>query len=166
MSGRDTITVRIATLDDAEAIARQTSSVQQLHTDALPDIFKPPSADLFPRSKLAALLEDANAVVAVAELDGRIVGHIYGAVVNRAESAFNQRSAHMCIHQISVDDDARRQGVGTALIVFVRDRAQALGLTAIHVGHWAFNARASAFFESCGFLPLKVDLRQELDPGG
>jgi ribosomal protein S18 acetylase RimI-like enzyme len=116
------IAVRIATIDDADAIARQTSSVQQLHTDALPDIFKPPSADLFPPQKLAALIADPNCVVAVAEIDGKIVGHIYGAVTKRAENPFNQPGAHMYIHQIGVDDDVRRQGVGAALVSFMQDR--------------------------------------------
>ena len=160
MSGDGAISVRLATIEDAEVILRQTSSVQQLHTNALPDIFKPPSAELFPRSKLAVLLRDENAVVAVAEIDGKVVGHIYAAVTNRAESAFNQASAHMYIHQIGVDDDARRRGVGTALIDFVRDRTRALGLRTIQVDHWAFNGRARAFFEASGFSPLKVILRQ------
>src|SRR5262249_22479947 len=65
------IVVRLATLDDAEVIERQTSSVQQLHNEALPFIFKPPSADLFPAQRLAALIEDPNCIVAVAEIGGK-----------------------------------------------------------------------------------------------
>ena len=158
------IVVRLATLEDVEIIARQTANVQQLHAEALPDIFKAPSADLFAPTKLAALLQDPNSVVAVAEMDGRIVGHIYGAVVNRAENPFHRADAHMYIHQIGVDNEARRQGAGTALITFIGDRTRALGLSSMHVDHWAFNARASAFFEACGFSPLKVILRQEDEP--
>ena len=157
------IAVRLATLDNAEVIARQTSSVQRLHTEALPDIFKPPSADLFPPQKLATLIQDPNCIVAVAEMQGKIVGHIYGAVVNRAENEFNPAQAYMYIYQIGVEDDARRQGVGTALIDFIRDRARALGLTDIRVDHWAFNARARSFFEACGFSPVKVVMRRTLN---
>jgi hypothetical protein len=50
------IVVRLATLDDVGVIERQTGSVQQLHNDALPFIFKPASVDLFPQWKLAALI--------------------------------------------------------------------------------------------------------------
>ena len=149
-------------MDDAETIARQTSTVQQLHTDALPDIFRPPSADLFPAQKLAALLQDPDSVVAGAEMDGRIVGHIYGAIVRRAENAFNRPGSHIYIHQIGVDDTAHRQGAGTALVAFVLDRAWAMGVTAAHVDHWAFNARAASFFEACGFRPMKIVMRQTL----
>jgi diamine N-acetyltransferase len=157
------VAVRLATMDDAEVIARQTSTVQQLHTEALPDIFRPPSAELFPPQRLATLIRDTDSIVAVAEMDGEVVGHIYGAVVNRAENPFNQPGAYMYVHQIAVDDDAHRHGVGTALIAFVMERAQAMGVTAVQVDHWAFNARAASFFEACGFRPMKVVMRQVLD---
>jgi GNAT superfamily N-acetyltransferase len=71
--------------------------------------------------------------------------------VNRAENEFNQAHAYIYIHQIGVDEDARRKGAGTALISFMRDRARMLGLSAMQVDHWAFNASARAFFEACGF---------------
>jgi diamine N-acetyltransferase len=159
------IAVRLATLDDAEVIERHTSSVQQMHNEALPSIFKPSSADLFPAQKLAALIHDPNCVVAVAEIGGKIVGHIYGAVVNRSENEFNRGDSYLYIYQIGVDDDARRQGVGTALVTFTLDRARALGLTALQVDHWAFNARARDFFEACGFSPMKIMMRQVLRNG-
>ena len=160
------ITVRLATLDDAEAIARHTSNVQRLHSEVLPDIFKPESAELFPPQKLAALIQDPNGIVAVAEMQGKIVGHIYGAVVNRAENAFHQPDTYIYIQQIGVDDDARRQGAGTALVAFIRDRARSLGLTAMQVDHWAFNTRARGFFEACGFTAMKVTMRSVLKDDG
>lgn len=156
------VAVRLATIDDAEIIARQTSAVQQLHNDALPDIFKPPSAELFPPTKLATLIQDPDSIVAVAEMDGRIVGHIYGAVVSSAENAFKQAGTYVHIHQIGVDNSVRREGVGTALMGFVREQALALGLSAMHVDHWAFNAHAAGFFEACGFRPMKIVMHQTL----
>jgi diamine N-acetyltransferase len=156
------IAVRLATLDDAELIERQTASVQQLHNEALPSIFKPPSADLFPPRRLAALIQDPNCIVAVAEIGGKVVGHIYGEVVNRAENEFSPSEFYLYIYQIGVDDDARRQGAGTALITFIQDRARALGLSALQLDHWAFNARARDFFMACGFSPMRVMMRQAL----
>jgi diamine N-acetyltransferase len=156
------IVVRLATLDDADVIERQTSSVQRLHNEALPFIFKPPSAALFPAQKLAELIEDPNCIVAVAEIGNEVVGHIYGAVVARAENEYNPADSYLYIYQIGVNDEARRQGAGTALITFMRDLARALGLTALQVDHWAFNGRARDFFQACGFSPMKVTMRQAL----
>ena len=128
----------------------------------MPSIFKPPSADLFSPRKLAELIQDPNCIVAVAEIGGKVVGHIYGAVVNHAESEFNLSEFYLYIYQIGVDDDARRQGAGRALITFIRDWARALGLTALQVDHWVFNARARDFFMACGFSPMRVMMRQAL----
>lgn len=41
--------------------------------------------------------------------------------------------------------------VRLALIAFIRERALTLGLSAMQVDHWAFNASAAAFFDACGF---------------
>jgi diamine N-acetyltransferase len=156
------IAVRLATLDDAGVIGRQTSGIQQLHNEALPMIFKPPSEDLFPPEKLAALIHNPGSIVAVAETCGKVVGHVYGEVVTRAEDEFARADSYLYIYQIGVDDDARRQGVGTALIAFARDWARSLGLTALRLDHWAFNARARDFFEACGFSAMAVRMRQEV----
>ena len=159
------IAVRLATMDDAEIIARQTSSIQQLHNEALPQMFKPPSAELLPPRRLAALIQDSSFIVAVAEMDSKIVGHIYGAIVNRTENEFHPPHTYIYINQISVDEDVRRRGVGMALINFMRDRARALGLTVMQVDHFAFNARAGAFFEACGFSPMKIVMLQVVEDG-
>jgi GNAT superfamily N-acetyltransferase len=159
------IAVRLATIDDAGAIARQTADVQRLHQEAEPDIFKPPSAELFPARKLAGLIENPNAIVAVAEAGGKVVGHIYGAVVHRRENEFHQGGAHLYVHQIAVEEGARRQGGGTALLAFVEDQARALGLIAVQIDHWAFNTQAKVFFAACGFAPKRVSLRKRLDAG-
>jgi GNAT superfamily N-acetyltransferase len=101
----------------------------------LPSTFKLPSADLFPGQKLAALIHDPSCIVGVAEVACKIAGHIHGAVTNRTENAFNRDDSYLYICQIGVDDNARRQGVGTALIIFTRDWTRALGLTALQVDH-------------------------------
>jgi hypothetical protein len=99
------IAVRLATLDDAEVIERHTASLQQMHNEALPSIFKPPSAELFSAQKLAALVHDPNCIVAVAEMGGRIVGHIYSAVVNRSENAFNGKSGHLGFERLELQHE-------------------------------------------------------------
>jgi diamine N-acetyltransferase len=156
------IAVRLATLNDAGVIERQMSSIERLHNEALPMIFKPPSADLFPPQTLTALIQDPNSIVAVAEASGKVIGHIYGEVVTRAEDELHRADSYLYIYQIGVDNDARRQGAGTALIAFVRDWARAFGLRALQLDHYAFNAHARDFFEACGFSPVKIMMRQAL----
>jgi ribosomal protein S18 acetylase RimI-like enzyme len=156
------ITVRVATTEDADAIASLTAEVQQLHNEALPDIFKTPSDSLFSREELATLLQDANSTVAVAENNGDVIGHIYGVIMQRAENDFKVATKCMYIQQIGVRKDFRRQGVGRALIAFIEGRAVASAVTALQLDYWAFNTRAQSFFESCGFSPSQVLMRRTL----
>jgi len=158
------ITVRAAIMEDAEAIACLTIEVQQLHREALPDIFKFPSDKLFSRDKLATLLQDANSTVAVAESQGEIIGHVYGTIVHRPENDFKKAEKYMYIQQIGVRADARRQGVGRALIAFIESRALASAVTGLQLDYWAFNTRARSFFESCGFSASQILMRRRLTP--
>jgi ribosomal protein S18 acetylase RimI-like enzyme len=158
------VTVRVAVMEDADAIASLTAEVQQLHNEALPDIFKTPSDRLFSREKLATLLHDANSTVAVAESNGDVIGHIYGVIMQRAENDFRVADKYMYIQQIGVHKDFRRQGIGRALIAFIESRAVASAVTGLRLDYWAFNARAQNFFESCGFSPSQVMMRKTLSP--
>src|SRR5215467_14754506 len=156
------ITVRAAIMEDAEAIACLTAEVQQLHREALPDIFKLPSDRLFSREKLATLLQDANSTVAVAESKGEIIGHVYGTILHCPENDFKKAEKYMYIQQIGVRKDVRRQGVGRALIAFIESRALASAVTGLQLDYWAFNTRARSFFESCGFSASHVMMRRRL----
>src|SRR5262245_59626055 len=144
------VTVRVAVVEDADAIASMTAEIQQFHKEALPDIFKTPSDRLFSREKLARLLRDPNSTVAVAENNGGVIGHIYGVIIQRAENDFRVADKYMYIQQIGVHKDFRRQGVGRALIAFIEGKAVASAVTGLRTDHWAFNTRAHSFFESCG----------------
>jgi|SRR5215468_3813891 len=158
------VTVRVAVIEDADAIASLTAEVQQIHNDALPDIFKTSSDRLFSREKLATLLRDTNSTVAVAESDGEVIGHVYGVIVQRAENDFKVADKYMYIQQIGVRKDFRRQGVGRALVAFIEERAVASAVTGLQLDYWAFNTRAQGFFESCGFSPSQVMMRRTLWP--
>jgi len=158
------VTVRVAVIEDADAIASLTAEVQQIHNDALPDIFKTSSDRLFSREKLATLLRDTNSTVAVAESDGEVIGHVYGVIVQRAENDFKVADKYMYIQQIGVRKDFRRQGVGRALVAFIEERAVASAVTGLQLDYWAFNTRAQSFFESCGFSPSMIVMRRTLWP--
>ena len=158
------VTVRVAVMEDADAIASLTAEVQQLHYEALPNIFKTPSDRLFSQEKLATLLNDANSTVAVAESNRDVVGHVYGVIMQRAENDFKVADKYMYIQQIGVRKEFRGHGTGRALIAFIEGRAVAFAVTGLQLDYWAFNTRAQSFFESCGFSPSQVMMRRTLSP--
>ena len=156
------VTVRVAVMEDADAIASLTAEVQQLHNEALPDIFKTPSDRLFSREKMTTLLRDANSTLAVAESNGEVIGHVYGVIMHRAENDFKAADKYMYIQQIGVRKSFRRQGVGRALIAFIEGRAVASEVSGLQLDYWAFNTRAQSFSESCGFSLSQVMMRRTL----
>ncbi len=156
------VTVRVACMEDADAIASLTAEVQQLHNEALPDIFKTPSHKLFSGEKLATVLHDANSAVAVAESNGEVIGLVYGVIMQRAENDYKVADKYMYIQQIGVHKNCRRQGVGRALIAFIEGRAVASAVTGLQLDYWVFNTRAQSFFEACGFSPSQVMMRRTL----
>ena len=160
------VRVRRAVLSDSDQIARLTADVQRLHNEAMPDLFKPPSDALFPPARLAQILGSTDATVAVAELDGgELVGCVYFDVKERPDSAFRRGETCVYVHQIAVRGDARRKGVGTALIAFVQEEAGKASASAIQLDHWAFNAPARSFFERCGFEPTQIMMRKNVASG-
>jgi len=156
------ISVRLAEPGDGNAIVRLTAHIQQLHNRALPELFRPPHEGLFPSEKLSALLKDSDRIVAVAETDGEIAGHIYGEVIRRAQSEFRHSETTIYVHQIGVREDLRGRGIGTALITFMEERAKTIGAGSIGLDHRAFNTHARDFFEKRGFSPSQVKMRKEL----
>lgn len=156
------ISIRLAKFEDADAIAQLTAEVQQLHNSALPALFRPPHDGLFPAQKLASLLKDPNSFVAVAQIEGEIVGHIYSELIHRTDNAFRHSESTIYVHQIGVRTSERGHGIGTALMNFIEERAAALGASAIGLDYWAFNTDARGFFEARGFVPSQVKMRKEV----
>ena len=81
--------IRLATLNDAESIAALNAAVQHVHADALPHLFKPPSAETFPASLVRQLLADPNTYIFIASANDAPVGYLYGQILRRAETSLH-----------------------------------------------------------------------------
>jgi GNAT superfamily N-acetyltransferase len=149
MTDRRPIVVRAADAADADLLARLTASVQTLHRDARPDVFRDPD-DAALSAFFAAELADANCTAVVAELDGRPAGFALLYLCERTGAfAVEARSLH--IDQISVEPWARRRGVGRALVAEARRHARERGCGRLETSVWQFNDASLAFFAAEGF---------------
>ncbi len=149
---------------DIPDVARLNGVVQDLHATMHPDIFR---ADWEPRDFEAfwlKRLDDPASAVAVAALDGRAVGYIWFEVQDRPQDARHWRRRCIYVHQIGVDEDARRMGVGARLLEHAEVEARRLGITAVGLDAWAANAAAQAFFRSQGYDPQRVVLSKTVWP--
>ena len=146
--------IRRATPDDAQAIARLNAPVQQLHHEARPGIFKPPSDDGRMVQHYVDLLENPDNHIFIGEADGVPVGYVYAQVYRRPENPFTHAQDIVYVDQISVNPDQRGKGYGRQLTQAVFDLARKERIALITLSVWMFNGDAIAFYERLGFRPI------------
>jgi GNAT superfamily N-acetyltransferase len=125
--------------------------VQAIHWSALPWRFKPPSPEAFPPTAAAALLDQPNNPVFIAEVDSLPVGYAYAEVIHRPETSFHFAYDMVYLHHISVRSTHRKRGLGRALMDAVRLAATEKGISLLALDVWTFNEEARLFFRRQGF---------------
>jgi ribosomal protein S18 acetylase RimI-like enzyme len=156
------IAIREATAKDGERISALSATVQRLHAEALPAIFRPPSAQTWPTETVREVLADANNRVYIAECDGEAAGYIYCEIVQRDESPITYARDRVYVHHISVQARWQKKGVGSALIQVAKDLARENNITELGLDTWAFNDKALAFFQRQGFVINRHILAMQL----
>ena len=142
--------VRLAQEADKPAINELRRQVKLLHTAGNPVFFAPG----FPQELadyLNVIFMQENGDVVVAEMNGHIVGYACLTYVERPGSVFRNPLKYCDIDELGVDERFRRQGVGRAMIHFIRERAAERGFPRIELNMWEFNEDALKFYESLGF---------------
>ncbi len=158
------VIVREATENDAATLARLNRVVQGLHHEVHPDRFPAPdeteTTPIF-RGWLSgaddrAWLPGTSITKAWLCEDGRgeALGYAVGVHRETPGSAFKHPLTWVQLDQIAVRDDARRRGVGQALVSAVEEWAQSLGIETIELSVGEFNRGARRFFATLGFVPL------------
>lgn len=155
------ITIRRATLEDADTLARLNAFVHAPHVEAHPHYFRATNP-----TELAALFRpmlETPETAAFLALDGEeAVGYLMTRYFDRAPTALHHRRRYLEIEQVAVDPRQRRRGIAHELIALARDEAAARGITWVHLATWTFNEGAQAFFESEGFTPRTTQYWERL----
>ena len=155
--------VRMATIDDAPTLAELSRDVQQLHIDALPEVYKP-VGDLSPviddfRSRI---LSDPEWRTYIVEIDGDPAGYVCARVMRRPEQVYVYEHEYIYLDQISVRPEYRNTGCGRALMDAVFDMARTAGIRRVALDVMTFNTGAIMFYERLGFQMYKCTMDLEL----
>lgn len=155
------ITVRPARLpDDKPAILAFIWGLQRYEAGFEYDRRLDPA---YGEDQFAAMMEEAEkGTIFVAEAETGLVGWV---VVIEAESPAyvieeERRVAQIC--ELFVDEAARGQGAGKALLTACEDWARAKGHKIIRIGHLARNDLAAGIYEKAGYAPYTVNRRKAL----
>ena len=146
--------VRIARYDELEQVNRLRKQVNDLHVAGKPDVFKPGFCDEL-RDFVYAIHNDPEQDIAIAEQDGDILGFAVLHHIQKPENPFMYERDFLDIDEFCVDEGHRRQGVGTALMAFIREYACEKGFRRIELNMWEFNQDALAFYEAAGFTTFR-----------
>lgn len=133
------LSIRRAQADDFPAVRRLAEALAA-------HIEEPPPPLTLDRYVAFYVREHAPVHLFVALLDDRVVGLIAWILTHELYSA----QAGMYISDIAVHADARRKGVGSALMTKAREWASDHGVTKLGWDVWKHNASAMRFYAGLG----------------
>lgn len=157
------VAIRPARETDAAFLSQSIGELQLMHATAMPSLFKP-IAEPYLLEKLQILLANPAAYLFVADVDGSPAGFTHLGLFTEPEGENNFANTKVFISYVYVHPERRNQGIGRALVDAARRRAQELGVRTLELNVMAFNTKARAFFQKCGFTPLREVLSQTLAP--
>lgn len=132
------ISLRVATVGDADAIARLTVQLGY-----------PLPADS--GARLERILARQGERFVVAEQDGRVVGWLHAMVAD-----FIDVDPFVWIVGLVVDRDSRRQGIGQRLLAWAESWAAANGCPLVRLTSSSTREKAHRFYEGAGYINVKT----------
>ena len=148
------VTARFAREEDLERVNELRRQVNDVHVDGRPETFKPGFCDEL-RDHLFTIWKDPNQRIVVAEQEGKVCGFAVLNHIVRPENPFMYVRDYLDIDEFGVDENSRRQGAASAMIVFIRDWAKEQGFSRLELNMWTFNRGALAFYEAAGFTTYR-----------
>jgi len=112
---------------------------------------------------LGTQLERDDAVVFVAELDGHVVGYVYAGIEPQSWKELRDEAGF--IHDVYVDESARRGGVAAALLDAAVEWLAGRGMPRILLWTAAPNESARRLFARLGFRHTMTELTRETGVG-
>lgn len=152
--------IRQAVSGDIPRLAELFRQLHGHHVEIKPETFRMP-ADWWFTERIRGILEDGESVVPVHESGGEIDG--YAVVKVMDVDTADKYPRRMCyIDCFAVAENARRQGIGTALFEAVKRFAREHGCTSVQLGVTACNTGAVEFYGKMGLTPRTIQMEMKV----
>ena len=112
-------------------------------------------------SFLGTQLDDPSIVVLVAERDGKVLGYTYAGV--EGNDYMSLRGPAGVLHDIVVDPEHRRNGVGRMLLDATLEALKARGAPRVVLSTAERNPSAQHLFDRAGFRRTMIEMTKELN---
>jgi ribosomal protein S18 acetylase RimI-like enzyme len=110
---------------------------------------------------LGSEMRNRHAVVLVAARGAEVVGYAYGRIEPRDWNSLREECG--VLHDVYVDEAARRRGTASLLVERMVGRLSSLGARRVILMTAAVNTGAQALFENLGFRRTMVEMMRECD---
>ena len=152
--------VRTAAAGDIPAIIGLFGEIDDFHTAAVPWAFRGSSSNPRSPAQVAAMIDGQDTTILVAVARERVVGHVgIELVTTRDEMPLVVRTYGL-VRDLVVASDARKRGVGSALMHAVEDWVAARGADAVELTVWSFNEDAQRLYEQLGYATQLKRMRR------
>jgi ribosomal protein S18 acetylase RimI-like enzyme len=157
------ITTRIATIDDIHAIIALTCQSLAAHAELVPDVYKPGPPTPPGSAAVAPFVENDDADYILAVSGEEIVGLVglHAAPQHNAPNIQPDESA--LIANLVVDENWRRRGVASLLLVQAQAWAESHDLTSLQADVFPANQMADGFYSSHGFSPVAKRMKLKIN---
>jgi ribosomal protein S18 acetylase RimI-like enzyme len=157
-----TITIRPATSADLDAIGRLGKLLVRTHYEFDPKRFMPthPGMERGYGAFIGKQLEDPETVVLVAERDGALVGYVYGTLAGPDWMSLRDEAG--VIHDIIVDPEQRRGGIGRMLLDAALEWFREHHAPRVVLSTAQRNEAGQRLFASAGFRPTMIEMTREM----
>ena len=151
--------LQLARESDWEEIKRLSVQIHDLHVQWRPDIFYH-SEEPYPKE--AFLKNIHERMVYVYKADDTVLGYVVLCLMSKGGPGVMEKKL-LRLESICVDEAARGEGVGTAMVAGVRALAQAFGCSDILLGMHPENEQALRFYQKCGFTIRTINLEMSVN---
>ena len=157
--------IRKANINDREAIIKLFKQLVAHHVKIVPDFYRMPQPD-FLENGVDSTFSDENKEIWINDKNGsdNNKGINAYAVIKLINVDYPDRYPYkMCyIDCFGVKEDCRHQGVGTALMEAVKNRARELGCQTLQLKVSAVNKEAVSFYEKMRLTPHEIVMTEKL----
>ena len=147
--------VRQGNNNDSSSVLGLLKLIAKLHKDGRPDVFANLESKYNYDEVYARLSKEENGVF-VAEQNGAVVGYIFCDIIKEGDGNT------LYIDDLCVSPDARRMGVGRALMDFAAAYGKEKECRFLMLNVWEFNRNALDFYENYGFKTRSRHLEMPL----
>ena len=155
------IAIRLAERRDLPSLGTLGALLVRTHHAFDPDRFMKPDSNIEEGYAwfLGTQLDDPEAVIYVAEHDGRIVGYVYAGIEPLSWKELRDRAGF--VHDVVVAPEARCHGIARRLIEAATAWLESAGAPRVMLWTAEKNATAQVLFERLGFRRTMIEMTRE-----